>query len=187
MKRSEIEQLLPEVFQRTLHPRTPLFVLLEVMEALQTPSEEVLERLDAFFDPYRTPDAFVPYLAGWMDLDELLVIASEERASAAATFPEGMGRLRELIAAAAFLSRWRGTADGLRRFLQTATGTRGFAVEERAPGSDGQPRPFHLLIRAPAETERVRGLIERIVEMEKPAYVTYELMFYSRTENDKEG
>jgi hypothetical protein len=31
MKRSEIEKLLPEVFQRTVQPRTPIFAILEVM------------------------------------------------------------------------------------------------------------------------------------------------------------
>jgi hypothetical protein len=85
--------------------------------------------------------------------------------------------LRELIAAAAFLSQWRGTAKGLLRFLETATGVEGFEIEEHARDANGQPQPFHILVRAPAEAERYRGLVERIIEAEKPAYVTYELTY----------
>jgi len=41
------------------------------MEALQAPDEAVLERLDAIFDPRRTTDEFVPFLAYWADLTRL--------------------------------------------------------------------------------------------------------------------
>ncbi len=51
MKRTEIEQMLPGIFQRTVQEGTPLFALLEVMEALPAPDEAVLDQLDAFFDP----------------------------------------------------------------------------------------------------------------------------------------
>lgn len=179
MKRSEIEQLLPGIFQRTLRPQTPLYALLEVMEALHAPSEAVLADLDSFFDPYRTPDEFVPYLAGWVDLDRLLHEAKGYAASNAPPppFPTGQGRLRELIAAAAFLSKWRGTPRGLLRFLETATGATGFVIDERTPGPNGQPRPFHLRIVAPQSVQPYQALLERIIELEKPAYVTYELVF----------
>ena len=183
MKRNEIEQLLPEVFRRTVRPGNPLFALLEVMEALHAPSEEVLAELDLYFDPYRTPDHFVPYLARWVDLHRFLSELPEPQregetgAAASVPFPSGLGRLRELISAAAFLSKWRGTSRGLMRFLETAVGLEGFEIDETVPGPEGRPKPFYLLIKAPADAERYRALIERIVEMEKPAYVTYDLEF----------
>ncbi len=182
MRRNEIEGLLPEIFQRTIRPGNPLFALLDVMELLHAPSEQVLERLDAFFDPYRAPDRLVPYLARWVDLERFLADSSGGDGESAPgqvsdPFPSGTGRLRELIADVAFLSKWRGTAKGLLRFLETATGVQGFEVHERVLGSDGRPRPFHIRVRAPSETEIYRGLIERIIENEKPAYVTYELAF----------
>lgn len=163
MRSSEIQRLLPGVIQRTLEPGRPLAALLEVMEALHAPSEAVLAELEALFNPYRTPDAFVPFLARWVDVD--LPVTT------------GLGRLRELVAAAGELSRWRGTARGLRQFLQTATGERDFTLDERVPGPDGRPRPFHVRITAPASLESHRALLERIIEREKPAYVTYELHF----------
>src|SRR5262245_52805498 len=107
MKREEMERLLPRVFRRTLRPASPLPALLEVMETRHEPSEEALRRLDAALDPRRTPDAFVPLLARWLDLDQLF----EQRPaaggpSAAAPVTTGLGRLRELVAAAAHLSQW---------------------------------------------------------------------------------
>jgi phage tail-like protein len=185
MKRTEIEQLLPVIFQRAIKEGTPLFALLEVMEALPAADEVVLDQLDAFFDPYRAPDAFVPFLAGWVDLERLLLEALEVSAAPATPLPSGMGRLRELVAAATYLAQWRGTAKGLLHFLETATGARGFVIEEQVAGPDGQLRPFHLRVLAPQETTSYRVMIERIIESEKPAYVTYELEIMERAEGNK--
>ena len=84
MRSLEIQRLLPGVFQRTLEPGRPLSALLDVMEALHAPSEAVLANLEALFNPYRTPDAFVPFLAQWVDVD--LPVTT------------GLGCLRELVA-----------------------------------------------------------------------------------------
>lgn len=163
MRSPDIQRLLPGVFQRTVQPASPLAALLDVMEVLHAPSEGVLSRLESHFDPRRAPDRFVPFLARWVGM-ELPVTT-------------GLGRLRELVAAAVDISRWRGTARGLRLFLSTATGHTDFEVDEAVPGPDGLPRPFHIRVRAPAEVEAHRLLLERIIEREKPAYVTYELRF----------
>lgn len=172
MKRNEIERLLPGVFQRTAQPGTPLDALLHAMEALHAPDQEALAHLESYFSAYEAPDEFVPMLARWVDLDRLLAETPDHPADA---FAGGLGRLRELVAAAAYLSKWRGTARGLLRFLQTATGLSGWEIDETVPGADGQPRPFHIRVVAPTGAARYRALVERIVEMEKPAYVTYEL------------
>src|SRR4051812_48236633 len=124
MRRAEIEPLLPGIFRRTLRPGSPLDALLAVMEGLQAPAEGVLAALDAAFDPRRAEDPMVPFLARWVDLERLLADGSgrEPRGS----LPAGLGRLRELVAAASRLSQWRGTARGLILFLETATGVPGF-------------------------------------------------------------
>ena len=179
MKRNEIAQLLPAVFQRTLNEGNPLTALLEVMEALQAPSEAVLEHLDAIFDPRRTTDEFVPYLAYWADLTRLFedrADTKEQFSFSRATIASGVGRLRELIASSAYLSQWRGTQKGLLLFLQTATGVADFEIQENV-SFKGEAKPFHVSVRAPKESAQYKRLIERIVELEKPAYVTYELSF----------
>lgn len=185
MKRADIELLLPEIFRRTLPPvRTeanPLEAFIDVMELLHTPDEAVLASLETYFDPYRAPDMFVNYLAGWVDLDRLWIENPQEfTARTLPPFPSGVGRLRELIAAAAFLSRWRGTMKGLLYFLETATGVPGFVIDEHVLDSAGQPIPFHILVRAPQAAAPYRVLIDRIIMKEKPAYVTYDLQIESQ-------
>jgi phage tail-like protein len=171
MNRREIEPLLPRNFQRTLGPGTPLDALLDVMEALHAPSEAVLRQLEVFFDPRRAPDRFVPFLARWVDLGQLIEQVAANQA-AGAEFPSGIGRLRELVGLAAYFSKWRGTRTGLQRFLEVATGLTGYVIDEDPGG-----RPFHLSFQAPEGSEPYRDLIEQIVELEKPAYVTYDLAF----------
>ncbi len=182
MKRAEIELLLPEIYRRTLPPvraaaDNPLAALLDVMELLHTPDEAVLDALDTYFDPYRAPDRFVAYLAGWVDLDGLWIENPEEfTAATLPAFPSGIGHLRDLIAAAVYLSRWRGTMRGLLRFLETATGVTGFVIDENVPDADGTPIPFHVRVHVPPDAAKYQVLVERIVVKEKPAYVTYELV-----------
>lgn len=182
MKQSEIKQLLPEIFQRTVRSGGPLHTLLAVMEDQHAPSESILEELEKYFDPYRTPERFVPYLARWVDLDRLLPESVDDDEAGPPHFPSGLGRLRELIAAAAFLSKWRGTRRGLRAFLETATGLDGFQIRENVAEGNGEAVPYHLDIQAPPEAASYRDLLQQIVEMEKPAYVTYELKFEEREE-----
>lgn len=170
MHRSDIEALLPTVFQDAVHPGSPLDALLEVATRLPEPIEELLASVDSLFDPRRAPDEMIAFLASWVDLDRFLVRRrSEQHSSELAT---GQGHLRELCAAAAELSRTRGTRQGLIRFLETATGRSGFHIEENRD-RDGALRPFHLLLTAPLGTEAYAELIHAIVAFEKPAYVTY--------------
>jgi phage tail-like protein len=153
------------------------------MESLHEPSVRVLEQLDAFFDPRRTPEAFVPFLATWVDLERLFDPKFGDLSASRPPIDTGVGRLRELTAAAAYLSKWRGTTHGLLRFLETATGESGFEVVESAPDAEGRPRPFHVVVRAPGSVAKHRGLIERIIDQEKPAYVTYELSIVAPEED----
>lgn len=182
MKRKAIESLLPEIFRRTARDGGPLAAALGTMEDLHAPSAEILGRFDAYLDPYRAPDEFVPYLACWLDLERLFEDPAGEQSAAGSgrdPISSGLGRLRELVAWAARLSQRRGTRLGLLRFLEVATGVAGFAVDEDVKGPDGRVQPFHLRVRAPKAARIHRSLVERIITLEKPAYVTYELDFGS--------
>lgn len=180
MKAEDVAQLLPWVVQRTNRNGNPLSVLLEVIEELQEPSEDILANVDRFIDPYRTRDRFVPYLASWVGLEHLMEAGEDETGP---QFAPGNGQLRELIASSAFLFRWRGTRIGLLRFLETATGVTGFVVEENPIGSDNRALPFHVRVEVPAAASEYESLITRIIESEKPAYVTYELITSDAVDN----
>lgn len=170
MKREAIQRLLPGVYQAAVTPGSPLAALLDAMEQLQAPDERVIDRIHEHFDPYLAPAELVPFLASWVDLDWLLDAAATDEAHRG--FSAGLGRLRNLIAVAPELSARRGTAEGLRRFLETATGAGGFAVDD----SNTDP-PFHVTVSVPAAAAGLRPLIERIVHVERPAHVTYEIHY----------
>lgn len=166
---ADLEQLLPNVLRRAALPGTPLGAMLGAMAALQTPAEVAIDHLPATLDVHRTPDRFVAFLARWVDLSD--VLGAEE------VYGPGTGQLRQLVASAAQLARWRGTSRGLQQFLETATGVAGFTIDEEIPGSDGEPRPYHIAVRVPAAATTYRELVATIVEAEKPVYVTAELLF----------
>lgn len=175
MKRSDIERLLPEVFRRAAVEGTPLAALLDAMETLHDPVERRLDALDRCFDPLRAPDALVPMLAHWVDLDGLLDRAAGD--TLPTRLPSGLGRLRELVANASELARRRGTSEGLRRFLEIATGCRGFAIEDAASPGPDQATGFDIHVRAPAAARRHRELVARVIASEKPAHTTCTLTF----------
>ncbi|MCH8148138.1 MAG: hypothetical protein IH987_09135 [Planctomycetes bacterium] len=175
MNKADIETLLPMVYQISARAGTPTNAILEVMAQMHAPSEAVLAGLERFFDPRRTDDGFVSFLAQWVDLGSLLGATTTEPIST------GIGRLRELVCAATELSRWRGTVHGLRRFLEIATGRCDFEIVERPLDEAGRVRPFHLLVILPDELKAHHRLIEEIVRAERPAYVTYELEYAPQT------
>lgn len=119
MRRSAIERLLPAAYQRACVPGSVLWTLLDVMEALHAPDEAILAEVDALFDPYRAPDGLVVRLTRWVAMDH--VVASPRPDT---PLPLPVGRLRDLVANAALLARWRGTPYGMRRALELATGCR---------------------------------------------------------------
>jgi phage tail-like protein len=177
MKRNEIERLLPTVIRRTMRRDNPLPAILEVMSVLHEPSERLLTGLDGVFNPFRTPDSFVPFLARWLDLDRIFDGTYSPASKGRSPISTGLDCLRALTAAASYLSQWRGTRKGLDHFLEIVTGTDEFTIEEQVVGTDGAPIPFHIRVIAPEAAQSHQALIERVIESEKPAYVTYELVF----------
>jgi len=183
MKPERIKRLLPAVYRRTAAPGTPIAAIVDVMSDLHAPAERALRSLPSTLNPRQTDEAFVPFLASWVDLGALIQnagiagVAGSSRASE--PFPAGLGRLRELAACGALLSHWRGTGKGLLLFLKIATGDAGWMVEENV--SSGGFRPFHLRITVPASAASQLRLVRQIVELEKPAHVTYELAMAQTT------
>lgn len=163
MKSSALAKLLPAVFQRGVVDKTPLAAALDAMEELHASTEAQLAALDEILDPLRAPDRFVPYLARWVDFDVEITT--------------GLARLRAAVAAAAELARWRGCRRGLLGLLEVATGTTGFEIDEEVRDARGAPRPFHIRVTAPAALVAHEEMLQRIIRVEKPVYVTHELRF----------
>jgi len=156
--------LLPEVIRRGAGPGTPLSALLDVMESMHEPAEAALLGLPAMLDPQSTRDDFVPFLASWVGLDDVIPDGAE--------FEAGSGRLRQLVATSAARARRRGTLDGLRETLAIATGRIDITVDDTVVGSDGGVQPFHVDVVVPADAVGLLDLVKCLVEHEKPAFVT---------------
>jgi len=171
MQQTAIERLLPEVIRQTSTPGSPLHALLEVMADLHAPSEAALDELERFFDPYRAPDEFLPFLTRWVDLEWLFGEAPPASALVATTeFPGGPEGLRDLIASGAHLAHWRGTEAGLLLLLRLATRREGFSVAPALDGA-GSAVPFRVELRAPDGPPKYRELVDRIARREKPAHI----------------
>ena len=184
--RQRIEQLLPEIIRRTL-PSTgdphdplddnPLNLFVEVMALLHAPSATTLDHLHEFFDVYHAPEPFVTFMASWFDLQALWIDSLYRyNPGRPPAFPAGNGRVRQLLASIRELTQWRGTAYGLTRFLEIATGLTGFVITEGVLDADGEAIPFHIRVELPPAAAPYRALAERIIRTERPAYVTYELV-----------
>ena len=159
MRRQAIERLLPAVYQRVATEGSVLYALLDVMEAMHAPSEQRLAAVDDLFDPYRTPEDLVPFLARWT-----------ASAQVAAVLPLPIGRRRDVVAESASLAQLRGTAAGLLAYLEIATGVAGVRIEEPSD------RPFHFVVRVPEGAENQVDLLRRIADLEKPAATTCEVV-----------
>lgn len=166
MARTSLLACLPEVFSSACLEGSPLAALVAAADGMQQPIIDVLDHLDAAIDPFRAPRPMVSYLASWVDLEWLTL--PDPGAAARSALPLGSAPLRDLISASADLAARRGTVSGLIRFLELATRTTGFAVEEAGR--------FHVRILVPSAAEAQRDTVSRIVAAIKPAHVTAEVI-----------
>ena len=97
------------------------------------------------------------------------LVPARQPADGSLQLPIPVGQLRNLVAEGSALAQWRGTPTGLRRFLEIACGTTGFAIEEPPA------RRFHFVVVVPAAAADQVELVRQIVEREKPAATTYEI------------
>jgi phage tail-like protein len=171
MKQALILERLPDVFKVGATPGSPLLALLAVMEELHARDETILDGFGTYLDPRRTPDAFVPYLAAWVDLAWLILDPPDDPYAEPTPFAGGLGALRELVAGAAAASKLRGTAAGLVRMLETASRVQGYTVEETVTDDQGRLLPFQVRVVVPAAAAVYLDLVNRIVEHERPAHV----------------
>ncbi len=180
MRIEQIKNLLTYVFQEACYDRSPLKALLGAMETLHEKTENQLEVLDKTFDPRRTSPDFVFYLARWVDMLEVFSRQDDFEHDGDIEHLDllsGVGRLRELVMQSAEIARWRGTSKGMTKFLEVATGITGYKIEECVSGKDDLETAFNIRITAPIEASAMHSLVRRIIELEKPAYVTYELEY----------
>jgi len=174
MERRRILRYLPENYQlAAVDEHGVLSACIAVMEAMHGPIDRILRSLDRYFDPYRAVDQFVMLQATWLGLDRYFEWTRISVGRLDASFPTGTDRLRLLIAEFPSLVQTRGTREALTRFLEVATGIRGFDI---ADGNDPE-KSFHFVVTAPEAARRLAAFVEKIVAEERPAHATYEIQY----------
>lgn len=172
MERRRILRYLPENYElAAANDRSALWAILGVMDEMHTPVDRILDSIDRYFDPFRSPDPFVLLQASWLGLDRYFDWTGGSVGMGQARYPAGTSQLRLLIAEFPSLVRSRGTRQSLTRFLEVATGVPGFEVVDGARAGS----PFHLIVKIPEAASGLMDLVEKIVAGERPAHATYEL------------
>jgi phage tail-like protein len=171
--RSSYLQYLPAIYKKDEFIGRFLCIFEDILQ----PVESTVDNIPYYFDPYVTPESFLPWLASWLGLvlDERWPIAKR----------------RELIMSIVELYRWRGTKRGLKEFLRIYTGvvpqiTEPVSGPKISLGPDtrlginahlggGEPFEFTVTIIADNLAEVDINTARAIIEAQKPAHTTYAL------------
>ena len=148
-----LERLLPTMYQLAARPGSPLDAALWAMEDLHAPDEALLDRVETVFDPYRCPDAFVPWLTRWVGLDWLVDEGDDAGPGwddPADAFPPGLHRLREGGGHRRHPGPVAGHRGRPRPVPRAATGVEGWTITEPAD------HPFHIVVTAGPRPPRGR-------------------------------
>jgi len=128
--------------------------------------EQIIDGLATLYDPWNTPDEFLPWLSKWTALSLRADMTLEQQ--------------RKFVAQVIQLYEYRGTQENLLKLLElflTATPT----IEI----DDKDPYFFHVTIKLPRMsqefTRRQFEIAQALVELEKPAHTDYKLLLNTPT------
>lgn len=134
---------------------------LALFESILVPIEWNVDNFDLYLSPETAPIDFLPWLANWFE------IVFDDTWNAA--------QRRTLLAEAHRLYARRGTQWALHRILEIYLDCE-LEIDDQDPDLD--PFTFAVNINLP-ERDVDADLVERIVDMNKPAHTTYKLRFKS--------
>ncbi len=128
--------------------------------------EEVISRVETYFDPQETPEQFLPWLAGWVALS----LRDDWELKAKRAF------IQQIVK----LYRQRGTKDGLTEVLKLYLINSGFGDKVQIVDQfDNFPNYFQVQLtlndRDPEKYWRQSRIAKAIIDQEKPAHTWYSL------------
>lgn len=154
---------------------------LSLFEQAFEPIGQALDVMWAYLDPLTAPEAMLPFLASWV------AWPTDARWSS--------DRQRRLIRHALEIYQWRGTRRGLQLFLHLYTDLplddahiqiiessgQGFTFGDAKLGEEtrlGGGKPYHFTVRLCLDEGQSidEALVRAVIEQEKPAFCTYDLV-----------
>ncbi|MGD1852664.1 MAG: phage tail protein [Leptolyngbyaceae cyanobacterium] len=161
---------------------------LKIFETAFEPTVDILDHLWAYLDPLTAPQSMLPFLSHWVGWSFQGPLSLEQQ--------------RILIRYAMKIYQWRGTRRGLRYYLHLASGlplddhlpdesqksigiyenfSPGHVLGQTVLGTStmlGGARPCHFSVqlRPPNDHPLDESLIRTIIDQEKPAFCSYDLL-----------
>jgi phage tail-like protein len=129
-----------------------------IFETLWEPLERRQDHIAMYFDPRTCPAVMLPWLATWLNLE------------LNPHWPET--RIRRILSEAMELYRWRGTRYGLTRLLEICTDITPTITE-----FPDQPHLIAIYMPLTSIDAAQRELVERLIQIHKPAHIGYTLRF----------
>jgi phage tail-like protein len=129
-----------------------------IFERIWEPLEQRQDHMDMYIDPATCPESFLRWLASWFDV------------KVGPHWPED--RLRDLVGQAMHLYQWRGTRYGMQRSVELWTG-----VTPEIESDPSDPFVFTVRVKAPADRDIDRNMVEDLLRSNKPAHAGYVLEF----------
>ncbi len=160
--RSKYVEFLPGVFHRNEF----LGRFLLIFEEMLAPLDRQIANLPAYFDPDTTTEEMLTWLAEWVG------IVFDDRVP--------VERRREAVNNAVRIYRRRGTRSGLADFIESVTGTRPEIEEPTlAELSRDSSLAFSFTVKmtVPADSPIEEDLVQRVIDMQKPAFAASTLVF----------
>ncbi len=150
-------EYLPEIYRTNGESFIPRFLAL--LESILAPVEWTGDNFDLFLDAKTSPSSFLPWLANWYELyfDP--------------TWSESAKRT--VLQEAHLIYKRRGTSWALKRLLEIYTGT---TVKIDDQNENLGDFTFYVQISA-SERDINRNTIEELINANKPAHTSYELLF----------
>ncbi len=187
VSRESFVKWLPSIYQRAdINGRNFYRDFLWIIQHLFGSVEEILDVIHQYFDPYESPEKYLPWLASWSAM-----VLEED-------WP--LEKKRRLIRKAIELYRIRGTVKGVKLFISLFTGHEPDIKENQWPfrgwrigatseiGTDSVVLPpvnlaHTFIVEMPVSYKDVSPesviRIHEIIQMEKPANTQYYLRFAS--------
>ena len=175
-RESSYLQYLPAIYREDGFLRRFLLIFEDILGPLQ----RLVDNLPYYCDPATAPSSFLPWLATWVDMDLGHRLSTAQQ--------------RELVQAAAYLHRQRGTRAGLKRYVKICTGVEPLVIENSSGlrlGPDarlgwnaclGRPLPYTIAITLPCQNPDAidTAMVEAVTADYKPAHIGYTLKVVQR-------
>jgi len=149
--RSTWMQYLPEIYDQ--HEFMGRYLL--IFESIMSPIMWTIDNFDLFLSPDIAPSAWLEWMASWFDLLLLPELPVESQ--------------RNIMNQIGWLFMRRGTPAGMQRLLELYFGVSPEIIEDEL---------WHFVVRLPlsqGQTDLGREVADRLIESQKPAFVSYTL------------